>query len=384
MRRESGTFKVSTIARPRRVLVVDDSPTTCALFSGMLEREGMIVTVAVSGEQALASAKAHPPDLILLDYMMPDITGPNVAMRMRADPRLREVPIILVTASSLESTMEEAFAAGADDYLIKPVARPLLLSRISAAIRASESSAAARNADAILQDLEEARQVQQSLLPKLPAQFSGWQVSGAVVSCSMVGGDMLDVTPGTDGAQVVSLVDVAGHGTGAALVAAQVSSELRMLVETRPLAEAMMALSFHMAHRGTERYACVAAAEMRGGQITIINAGLPPVCVLRRGMVQELVSASAVPPGLIEDPTLVPTRLKFEPGDCLVMLSDGLTEPFGPANVVLPGLAALGLLGMQGPIPEPRELVRRIQERVGQVQQDDATLLVLERLSGGA
>ncbi|WP_224249647.1 PP2C family protein-serine/threonine phosphatase [Hyalangium gracile] len=372
-----------TARRPRRVLVVDDAPTTCALFSGMLEREGMAVSVATSGYEAVAMAQADPPDLVLLDYMMPDITGMAVARRMRADPRLREVPIILVTASSLESTMEEAFAAGADDYLIKPVARPLLLARVEAAIRAHESRIAARSANALLQDLQEARRVQQSLLPRLPVDFEGWHISGAVVPCSLVGGDMVDVMPGMGGAKVVSLVDVAGHGMAAALVAAQVSSELRMLVETRPLDEAMMALSFHMFHRGTERYACVAAIEIRGGKVTVINAGLPPVCVLRRGALRETVSASAVPPGLFEDPTVIPTHLTIDPGDCVVMLSDGLTEPFGRADSVAPGLTALGLQGMRGLAPAPPALVQRILECVGDSQRDDATLLVLDRVPGG-
>jgi serine phosphatase RsbU (regulator of sigma subunit) len=194
-----------------------------------------------------------------------------------------------------------------------------------------------------------------------------------------VGGDMIDVMPGMDGAQVVALVDVSGHGTAAALVAAEVCSTLKMLVQTHPLTEAMYSLGCRMNLRGNSHYACVAAIEVRGEELTIINAGLPPVCVLHDGAVRQRISASASPMGLLKTPPqILPTRLTSDPGNLVVMLSDGLTEPFGPSDEVSVPLSRLGLLGRQAHPPAQHELAGRVESLVGSTQLDDATLLLLQ------
>lgn len=364
---------------PLRILLVDDTLTTRTLVKEMLERAGHAVSVAATGEQALTKALGMKPDLLLLDYMLPDLNGVEITRRLRADPSTRDLPIILLTASTLESTIEEAFAAGVDDYLPQPVSRRLLLARVDAVARIYEARLSERTASALRKDLEEARQVQQSLLPQLPARWDGWQASGAVMPCSLVGGDMMDVMPGVDGAMVVALVDVSGHGTAAALVAAQVSSTLKMLVQTHPLAEAMYSLGCRMCHHASDHYACMAAIEVRGDELTIINAGLPPVCVTRNGTLLQWVFGSASPLGLLPTPPqIVPTQLYSEPGELLVMLSDGLTEPFGPSDEVMGPLTRMGLLGPNAHVPRQDELSERIQSLTGSSPMDDATLLVLE------
>jgi sigma-B regulation protein RsbU (phosphoserine phosphatase) len=365
--------------RPLRILIVDDTFTTRTLVKEMLEREGHAVCLAATAEQGLTKILGLKPDLVLLDYMLPDLDGVDVARRIRADPYMRDVPIILLTASTLESTIEAAFAAGVDDYLPQPVARRLLLARVDAVARIYEARLAERKVSALTKDLEEARRVQQSLLPQLPVKWGKWQASGAVLPSSLVGGDMLDVMPGMDGAKVVVLVDVAGHGMAAALVAAQVSGTLRMLVQTHPLAEAMYSLGCRMSSHSNEHYACVAAIEVRGDELTLINAGLPPVCLIRNGGIRQFISANAVPLGLLPSPPeIVPTHLLSMPGDLLVMLSDGLTEPFGPSDAVTPPLSRLGLLGERARTPPQEELAERIQSLVGDIQTDDATLLLLD------
>ena len=116
------------------VLVIDDGPDNRLLLRALLERGGYRPVLADSGEAGLACFERETPALILLDYMMPDLTGPEVARRIRSQPRGKDIPIVLLTASADESHVEEAFRAGADDYLIKPFDRKVLMARVAATI----------------------------------------------------------------------------------------------------------------------------------------------------------------------------------------------------------------------------------------------------------
>ena len=121
------------LARPI-VLVIDDGPDNRLLLRALLERGGYRPVLADSGIAGLASLDRETPALILLDYMMPDMPGPEVARRIRARPGGGDIPIVLLTASADEAHVEEAFRAGADDYLTKPFDRKVLMARVAATI----------------------------------------------------------------------------------------------------------------------------------------------------------------------------------------------------------------------------------------------------------
>ncbi len=101
-----------------------------------LERAGYEVITAADGLEAVEVATARPPDLCLIDVMMPRLDGYEVTERLRSDPRLAEVPIVLLTASVQDAAVDRGFAAGASDYIKKPFAPAELLGRITAALGA--------------------------------------------------------------------------------------------------------------------------------------------------------------------------------------------------------------------------------------------------------
>ncbi|HEY9879479.1 MAG TPA: response regulator [Leptolyngbyaceae cyanobacterium] len=103
-----------------RILVVDDVPDNLFLLRFILEMEGYQVEIAENGRLALSKVLADPPALIMLDVMMPDITGCEVAKQIRQNPTLPPIPIVLVTAQRGIS-LTEAIAAGANDLIYKPV-----------------------------------------------------------------------------------------------------------------------------------------------------------------------------------------------------------------------------------------------------------------------
>ena len=121
------------------VLIVDDSPDTLTLLSGLL-KDHYRVKIASKGEQALAIAKGAPtvnsvsvppPDLILLDVMMPGIDGYEVCRQLKANPLTQPIPVIFLTAKNDIADEEQGFALGAVDYITKPVSPPILLARVN-------------------------------------------------------------------------------------------------------------------------------------------------------------------------------------------------------------------------------------------------------------
>lgn len=105
---------------PENILLVDDDNDTLRLVGLMLQRQGYEVRLAASGQKALEMVQSEKPDLILLDIMMPEMDGYEVARRLRADPSTTEIPIIMFTAKSQVDDKVMGFEAGADDYLTKP------------------------------------------------------------------------------------------------------------------------------------------------------------------------------------------------------------------------------------------------------------------------
>ena len=117
---------------PRTVLVADDDEDILQLVSFRLERAGYTVVTAADGQQALAAAREHHPDLAVLDVMMPGLNGYEVTRQLRADAATAQIPVILLTARVQEADVSRGFEAGADDYLRKPFSPQELRSRVQA------------------------------------------------------------------------------------------------------------------------------------------------------------------------------------------------------------------------------------------------------------
>jgi putative two-component system response regulator len=113
------------------VLIVDDTPANLSVMSGLL-KDSYRVKVANSGETALRIVRgASPPDLVLLDIMMPGLSGYDVCRELKADPATRDVPIIFLTAMTATEDEKKGFEMGAVDYITKPVSPPIVLARVA-------------------------------------------------------------------------------------------------------------------------------------------------------------------------------------------------------------------------------------------------------------
>lgn len=133
--------------RARHVLVVEDEEDILELVRYNLAKVGHHVTGVTTGEAGLKAARSDPPDLVLLDLMLPGVDGLEVCRLLRREDATRSVPIVMLTARGEESDVVKGLETGADDYVTKPFSPKVLLARINAVLRRRASGAADENAE---------------------------------------------------------------------------------------------------------------------------------------------------------------------------------------------------------------------------------------------
>ncbi len=123
-----------------RVLIVDDNLQNAELLEAHLDGSGHEVRIVLNGEEALAAARSWQPDVILLDIMMPKISGFEVCRRLRTDPATQSIGVLMVTALDQAADVEAAVAAGTDDFITKPINKTELLLRVQALAAARQAA----------------------------------------------------------------------------------------------------------------------------------------------------------------------------------------------------------------------------------------------------
>jgi class 3 adenylate cyclase len=123
------------MSTPAKILVVDDTPQNVKLLADLLGVKGYAVVTAADGKEALARVAADRPDLVLLDVMMPGLSGYDVCRRIRADPGTALLPVVLVTSLDPQQERVKGIEAGADDFLNKPINHPELFARVKSLLR---------------------------------------------------------------------------------------------------------------------------------------------------------------------------------------------------------------------------------------------------------
>ena len=115
-----------------KVLVVEDDRDIQDLVVALLSREGHDVRAEDEGVAGLSAALTRSPDLVILDWMMPGMSGVEVCRAIRADPRTKDIHVLMLTSKAQEADIDQAFSAGADDYMVKPFRGRELVSRVHA------------------------------------------------------------------------------------------------------------------------------------------------------------------------------------------------------------------------------------------------------------
>jgi len=125
---------VSTIAK--RILIIEDDPSFSRAINHIVEKEGYEVSTASNGMTGLRMAKDNPPDLLILDVMLPGLDGFEICSQLRADESTEKLPIIMLSAKGQEADKTTGLSVGANEYLTKPIDRALLLEKIASLLAA--------------------------------------------------------------------------------------------------------------------------------------------------------------------------------------------------------------------------------------------------------
>lgn len=133
---EAGTRPDAGTLRGKRVLIADDEPAIRECLAFLLGHHGIDVACAADGDAALEAIHARPPDLVILDVVMPGTDGHQVCRAVRADPATARMPVIMLSARDGEAEQRKGLAMGADDYVTKPFSTRDLLRRVEARLRA--------------------------------------------------------------------------------------------------------------------------------------------------------------------------------------------------------------------------------------------------------
>lgn len=399
----------------RRVLIVDDSRAHRLLIARVLRRWGYDLLEAGSGQEALDLLTRHEVDLVLSDWVMPGMSGLELCRAFREFEHPHYVYFILLTSKSAREDVATGLAAGADDFLSKPINSEELMARISAGERlvAMQRALEDKNRqlahalgelqtvyDAVARDLVEARRLQQSLVPQRVMAFDGADVSLLLRPSGHVGGDLVGAFPVDEGRVCVYAIDVSGHGIASALMTARLAGYLsgaspennvalsegpdgrRTLL---PLAEVCSRLNATiLADIETELYFTMAMAEfdLSTGAVTLAQAGHPHPLIQRADGTTYFVGEGGMPIGLFDEAEFSETLLKLVPGDRLLLHSDGFTEATADGTTMLDqdGLALLaGSLSDVAGEAFLETLVWKLSEFTGGREfEDDVSAVLLE------
>ncbi|MBM9593812.1 PP2C family protein-serine/threonine phosphatase [Roseitranquillus sediminis] len=360
----------------RTVLVVDDSRSQRRILSASLQRWGYRVWEAGSGEDALAILRGNEIHIVLSDWMMPGMDGPELCRRFRQLDREHYGYFILLTSKTGQENVALGLDVGADDFLSKPVAPDELRARIAAGERILKmareltqknelltSTLAQLQAvyDSLDRDLVEARRLQQSLVPERHRDFGRGRMALTMRPSGHVGGDLVGHFRINENRIAFYSLDVSGHGVASALMTARLASylsgtspeqnvaisinELGLFDMRAPGQVCAMLNDLLLREMDTDLYFTMILAEvdLLTGRVRFAQAGHPNPAVQSPDGRVRFVGNGGLPIGLIPGAVYETREILLAPGERLLIYSDGLTECVDGADAQLEeaGLAHL-------------------------------------------
>lgn len=328
------------MTRPPRLLVVDDNEDNRYTLTQRLKRQGYTdLVTAANGREALEVLENGVFDLVLLDVMMPELTGYEVLERLNAHPRLRDLPVIMISAVDELESVVRCIKLGAEDYLSKPFNPVLLNARVGATLekkRLRDETAA--HLARIQAELESAREIQLGMVPiDFPGAGAVVEVFARLEPAREVGGDLYDFFYLDPDTLCFVIADVSDKGAPAALFMAHTNSMIRVVssLMRHPGAPAVgpeEVLARVNRELCRANRACMfvtlflAILDVPKATLTFCNAGHPkPYLVNARG-VRQLDAIPGVPIGILDDYEYEAGSCTLAHGDCVFLFTDGVTE----------------------------------------------------------
>ncbi|HEX2056487.1 MAG TPA: SpoIIE family protein phosphatase [Nitrospiraceae bacterium] len=329
------------------ILLVDDDAVMRASMAARLTKLGCDVIEAENGKAGLSAARAHRPNLVILDWIMPYLDGPSVCEAIRTDPALNACQVVLMTAHDEPDQIAEGLVRGADDFLSKAASKQEIMARVQANLRANalvrelqrtrdDLDCSNRQLSAKQQELERelqsAARFVSSLLPSTRASIPGVTMAWAYHPSLALGGDLFQVSRWGTQVLGLSIFDASGHGVAAALRAVALSSFLREdnVAKLSPSFDPGLIVTeanrlFPLSEDGDYFTLWVGRLDPTTWSLSYATAGHTGALVQREAGCRWLIRET-LPLGFDSAARFVSQDIALRPLDRLFLFSDGLYE----------------------------------------------------------
>jgi phosphoserine phosphatase RsbU/P len=384
-------------AEPGHILVVDDNEMNRDMLARRLVRQGHTVERAVDGRHALDRLAAEPFDLVLLDIMMPEMNGYEVLEHLRADPDLRHIPVILISALDDVDSVIKGIEKGADDHLPKPFNAHILQARVGACLAKKRLRDREQlYARALAREIDIGREIQAGFFPETLPDPHGWELAARFQPARSVAGDFYDAFPVHDGSRIgIAIADVCGKGVGAALFMALFRTLIRALGD-RILTEdhepddavrrLVSAVNDYIAttHGSANMFATIflAVLDPATGELVYVNGGHDAPVITGPDGVTAILAPTGPAVGLLPEMEFGSARATIAPDETLVAFTDGVIDARAEDGAAFSQERLLGLLEHPADSADGTldRIVAQVRDHTGDTEPfDDITLLAIRR-----
>lgn len=323
------------------ILIVDDSRMNRMVLGKTLSSEGYELLEAESADAALKLLNYRKPELILLDVVMPQMSGFDLCRLLKQQKSTQEIPIIFIT--SLDSTEDKikGLELGAVDFITKPFNNAEILARVHTQVKLRQMyRTIIETNQRIAKDLVTARQIQQNLLPEKNGTLArDVSFEYAYIPCDEMGGDFFDIYQISDTQVLFYILDVSGHGVASSLMTifTKIFFSIHAKSAQHPAQLLRMLNQQFFRERLTEKYITVflGILDVEKNRLTWSSAGQSVSPILYNQHGEEALSMHSFPIGLLENVGYTNAESDFPPGTSLLMYSDGVTDiQVGPGTPI--------------------------------------------------
>jgi sigma-B regulation protein RsbU (phosphoserine phosphatase) len=330
----------------QKILVVDDERLNINVLVDLLKPDYKMMA-AKNGEQALKAVRvANPPDLILLDIMMPEMDGYEVCRRLKADETTRDIPVIFITAMGETSDETKGLEVGAVDYLTKPISPPIVQARVKTHLALKRNMVELQKAYKIIEvqkdrmedELNVAHGIQMSMVPQTFPPFPDrdeFSIHAALQPAREVGGDFYDFFFIDENRLCLCIGDVSGKGVPAALFMAVTRTLIKARASEDTSTASILTRVNDEISRDNKAYMFVTLfvgiLDTVTGEMVYTNAGHNPTYLRKAdGNLERLDTLHGPVVGAKEGLAYKEGRIRVAKGDTLLMYTDGVTEARNP------------------------------------------------------
>lgn len=313
----------------QRIVVIDDNANDLQVTRRLLERRGYHAVPAISGEEGLRLAQQAVPDAFIVDYRMPGMDGFEVTRRIKSDPELQTIPVLMLTGADSPEHVVEGLGAGADDFVTKGSDIEIVVARLRSLLRMKAYQDQLRRMNTqMTRDLQIARRVQEALVPQRAFSAPRLEIRSAYIPSEVLSGDFYDYFLQNDH-MYLFVADVSGHGLPAAILVSLLKSYIHTEADNgRSLSDFMARLNdFLFSVSLPTQFATASLFRMADRELVYSNAAHPPFLLYqreqRRAVLHEQPSNLL---GAMPNMTFDEHSVAVSPGDTLFVYTDGLTD----------------------------------------------------------